>query len=839
MIPIVFISSTVEDLKPYRAAAQQAANRARFHPCMQDYFVASGGNPPLRKCLEEVSKADVLVVIVAHRYGWVPPDQPPLDAKSITWLECEQADRNGKEVLAFLVDKNFDWPFELKEAYRTMAATEAGNATPELVAEVQRNVAKLREFKQWLGTKGISVAFTNPDSLRAEVEAALHDWRDRRPEFADRGHSTPLSRDDPRKYLESLREQTAWIDIRGLEVGTGKAYRFPTEDLYIPLTTKSQREKPRKGSTAQALARKTRSGTSVSKGVDLQDALTYWRLVIVGDPGAGKTTFLQHIALALSGTLLEPESATLGPNINRTSDHQDDASMTFRGRLAAALRKASRGNRKVAGTTEDGHGLRFPILIRVSELVEHIRNCSLRPGHRGPTTKESPQWLVDFLNTQNMELNWGLSETFFRDKLQGGSSILLLDGLDEASTRIERELIARLFENATHAYNLCQFVVTTRPHSYVGRAMLADFQVAQIEPLGTDAIDKFLQHWCRALFPQSPDLAERHLAELSKALRSRPQIHDMAGNPLMLTALAVLHWNERRLPEQRADLYESIVTWLARSRQKRPGRQPAERCLTLLQQLAFAMQDHHMGRQVQVSKRWAAEILLPKFLSGPKGERLEKAQEFIDQEEADSGIIVSRASEIRFSHLMFQEYLAARHIAGQADSAQHELLLTGNKIYKQEWREVAVLFGGILLVKQGAGKVDGLITATLNHLGTQPSMGDLLRCSALLGAIVKDLSPLGYEPADRRFSLVEMMEAVLKTLTPREEKVIKMLFGQDDGLEHTVAEVGQCFAVSPRTIKSIEAKGLRKLTHPSRSRRWAKLLSNSDQAQVPDPGQAL
>jgi hypothetical protein len=46
----------------------------------------------------------------------------------------------------------------------------------------------------------------------------------------------------------------------------------------------------------------------------------------------------------------------------------------------------------------------------------------------------------------------------------------------------------------------------------------------------------------------------------------------MVRNPVMLTALAVVHWNERRLPEQRAELYESIITWLSRSREQRPGR---------------------------------------------------------------------------------------------------------------------------------------------------------------------------------------------------------------------------------------------------------------------------
>src|SRR5215472_8598356 len=70
--PVVFISSTVEDLKPYRVAANYEAQRAGFKVLMQEYWVARGQKPPLEECLTEVSKASVLVAIVAHRHGWVP-----------------------------------------------------------------------------------------------------------------------------------------------------------------------------------------------------------------------------------------------------------------------------------------------------------------------------------------------------------------------------------------------------------------------------------------------------------------------------------------------------------------------------------------------------------------------------------------------------------------------------------------------------------------------------------------------------------------------------------------------------------------------------------------------
>jgi RNA polymerase primary sigma factor len=68
-------------------------------------------------------------------------------------------------------------------------------------------------------------------------------------------------------------------------------------------------------------------------------------------------------------------------------------------------------------------------------------------------------------------------------------------------------------------------------------------------------------------------------------------------------------------------------------------------------------------------------------------------------------------------------------------------------------------------------------------------------------------------------NLREQIEDALKTLTEREAKVLKMRFGLGDGNEHTLEEVGQQFKVTRERIRQIEAKALRKLKHPSRSRK--------------------
>jgi RNA polymerase primary sigma factor len=88
-----------------------------------------------------------------------------------------------------------------------------------------------------------------------------------------------------------------------------------------------------------------------------------------------------------------------------------------------------------------------------------------------------------------------------------------------------------------------------------------------------------------------------------------------------------------------------------------------------------------------------------------------------------------------------------------------------------------------------------------------------------LGDFIEDRGVVSPAEAVINVNLKDQTGQVLRTLTPREEKVIKMRFGLEDGSEHTLEEVGQSFAVTRERIRQIEAKALRKLRHPSRSRK--------------------
>jgi formylglycine-generating enzyme required for sulfatase activity len=450
----------------------------------------------------------------------------------------------------------------------------------------------------------------------------------------------------------------------------------------------------------------------MARKVALEEALTRKRLVITGDPGSGKTTFLRRIA-------------------------QECCSPS--------------GDLKLPDVT-------FPVFVRIGELEEHIATCIERKHAGAPATAEDPEWLLHFLESRK----WDLDAEYFDGKLHEERTLVLLDGLDEAPDSRARERMARLFENATQRYGECRFVVTTRPGAYQDRATLAGFDQVKIDDLSDEAVECFLGHWAKGLHPSDPIAAAAHQRALLSAVRARPGIRRMARNPVMLTALAVLHWNDKRLPEQRAELYESILVWLARAREK-AGRERADTCLRLLGQLALGMQTQARGRVRQIGKRHAAEFIAPELRETRETERLRRAGQFLEREEVDSGIVVSRSARVEFWHLTFQEHLAARSIAGTPDSAQQELLLRNHTIYKPEWREVVLLYAGLLGSKQGLEKVDALFSAVLDGQGTE--LKDQARCAGLLGAIQADLKPLGYKPQDARYQ--ELMDAALAVFDPK------------------------------------------------------------------------
>ena len=163
----VFISSTERGLESHRSKVIEHLQRLQVMPIAMEYFVASY-KPTLEECLQRVRDADVLVLIVAGRYGWIPDREQGGDGeKSITRLEFEAAREMGKPVFAFLSDDVAGQPQKEAEIlYTTRGQGEA--------MEVVRKARLLKEFRDAIEEGGlIRDKFGSPDDLAARVVSSL------------------------------------------------------------------------------------------------------------------------------------------------------------------------------------------------------------------------------------------------------------------------------------------------------------------------------------------------------------------------------------------------------------------------------------------------------------------------------------------------------------------------------------------------------------------------------------------------------------------------------------------------------------------------------------------
>ena len=157
----IYISSTYQDLSDHRQAVDRTLRRMGHDVIGMEQYVAEG-NKPLDRCLADVRIADLYVVIVAWRYGYIPQDQPAPGGFSITELEYHAADEAGKPILAFLLDPDTPWPTSRVDAMS--AESLPGESRPG------SNIARLRSM---LGTNYLAGMFRTPDDLASQVAAAV------------------------------------------------------------------------------------------------------------------------------------------------------------------------------------------------------------------------------------------------------------------------------------------------------------------------------------------------------------------------------------------------------------------------------------------------------------------------------------------------------------------------------------------------------------------------------------------------------------------------------------------------------------------------------------------
>ncbi|MGZ8975703.1 SUMF1/EgtB/PvdO family nonheme iron enzyme, partial [Methylomagnum sp.] len=398
-------------------------------------------------------------------------------------------------------------------------------------------------------------------------------------------------------------------------------------------------------------------------------ALTeHTRLVVLGDPGIGKTTLLRYLTLLYARDLAED-----------TDRVRSDLGLPERGVLPIFL----------------------PLRQMGRYLAEHRRADDGLDGHG---------LLLDFLEAMLDSERIEVPADFFDAALRTGQAAILLDGLDEVADPALRRRVSRLVDGFTRAHPGCRMVVTSRIVGYTEASQLTEgYAAATVRDFSLDDIRRFLSQWHRlvAIGQMGPGpTAEAHAAEQTRqlldAIEGKDRVRELAINPLMLTVIALVHRDSVKLPDQRAELYAEAVDVLLGKWDEARGVPDAailaERGFDrrnrrlILQDLALAMHERKL-KEIDaeplgklLTRELADDVDNPRELPGA-------VERFLQVIRERTGLLIARGEgTYAFSHLTFQEYLAALAIAGRDDYVDYTLARSG----EEWWREVILLEAGHL-----------------------------------------------------------------------------------------------------------------------------------------------
>jgi energy-coupling factor transporter ATP-binding protein EcfA2 len=404
------------------------------------------------------------------------------------------------------------------------------------------------------------------------------------------------------------------------------------------------------------------------------------RVAVLGSPGAGKTTILQYLALALA-------KARAG-----------DKRLCDRGKIQRNL-----------GIVD----WRLPIFIRLSSVASMLAKAR--------QTEIKPTSLLDILplimpaDLQNEKIG----KHYILGKVKAGKCIFLFDGLDEVPTDDEFKDVVQAVESLVVSYPLNKFIVTSRMAGWRG-GVRGDFSVFFVKDFSDDQINKFVDIWYaaveqNAVIGRLEDEGEGARVARERRMRARSDdlkltlkenigIRRLAANPMLLSIIAVVHRSLAALPKERSKLYSQcsrilLEQWdISRGVRVDDTNLKLEQKEAIMRRLAIAFHageigDSGGGREAnRINVVSVIAELLPSL-----GRLAEDADHLLQRLIDRSGIIVERRRGVlSFVHLTFQEYFSAQYLSIGERIEHRNFLSTSARIYSDWWHEVSLLYSGLI-----------------------------------------------------------------------------------------------------------------------------------------------
>jgi len=388
-------------------------------------------------------------------------------------------------------------------------------------------------------------------------------------------------------------------------------------------------------------------------------------VVILGDPGSGKSTLLQYLALVWAERPLSELPLYPIP-------------------LLIELRTYARD--KKAGKCKD--------------ILSFIHSGSI----------------ICRLNQQQLH-----------DKLKAGQTIALLDGIDEIFDPVLREQVVTDIHRFTNEYSTVRVIVTSRWLGYKAQRLRdAGFRHFMLQDLEADQIELFIQRWHDLTFVAGADKVRKQ-ERLQKAIQDSKAIRELAGNPLLLTMMAILNRNQE-LPRDRPELYNQasrvlLHQWDVESKLLED---PKLKEVTIdykdkqamLRKVAYHMQSSEKGLAGNLISADDLENILTDYLRAivEKGEPRMIARVMIEQLRTRNFILCFLgADSYAFVHRTFLEYFCAWEFVDQfekqrtLDEDQLKQKTFGEHWQDESWHEVLRLIAGMIDAKFVANMIDFLL----------------------------------------------------------------------------------------------------------------------------------
>ncbi|MGB3405352.1 MAG: HEAT repeat domain-containing protein [Microcoleaceae cyanobacterium] len=378
------------------------------------------------------------------------------------------------------------------------------------------------------------------------------------------------------------------------------------------------------------------SQQSIQSILEVVNNPNYKYLVILGDPGSGKSTLLQY--LALDWAKLSSE---------KLPDYY------------------------------------IPLLI---ELRTYARDKQ----------ENKCKNILEFFHQGNVICHFPQQE--LHSRLQQGNVLVLFDGLDEVFDPAQREEVITDIHRFTNNYPKIRAIVTSRVIGYKAQKLRdAEFRHFMLQDLEEEQIEEFMQKWHELTFNDEADKIRKR-DRLKQAIDHSSAIKELAGNPLLLTMMAILNRNQE-LPRDRAELYNQasrvlLHQWdIERALQDKkidPLTIDYKDKQEMLRRVAFFMQDNEQGLAGNLISRENLERILQEYLQDIVSDPRTIARAVIEQLRSRNFILCYVGGDFyAFVHRTFLEYFCAWQFVWQFEkerSLSEEDLV---QVYAEHWREEA------------------------------------------------------------------------------------------------------------------------------------------------------